>query len=131
MKNMAHHAIKLWIIRETSMTTIVTKNKESPEHGALSNPVERPNDPVVEVGRHSRQAKNDNDISDDIAHRSPRVLHPTMFGNRRSDGGQFERRRSTWVEFTLFAVTNSINNLSLLSLLFFTHVRDPQRSAHI
>lgn len=76
----------------------MAENKETPEHSSLSKPVERPNNPIVEISGNSSQSKNHRHISHHIAHWPPRVLHPTMLRNGCSDIGQFEWGRCAGVE---------------------------------
>lgn len=76
----------------------MAKNKESPEHGALSKPVKRPNSPTVKVSRHSRQAKNHSHIPHNITHRLPRILNPTMLWNCCPNITQIKRRSCTRVK---------------------------------
>lgn len=80
---------------------IMSENKESPEHGSLSCPVEWPDIPIVKVNGCSCHCKYDNQVPQHIAEGPPWVLDPTVFGNGGSDLSYLEWRRSTWVEICI------------------------------
>lgn len=101
----------------------MSKNKESPKHGSLSSPIERPNDPVVNIRSGGGEAEDDDYISDDIAHRPPWVLDPAMLGDGSADLGEIERRRRPWIKTRFLGV--------LLLYFFFLWKSNTERNAHL
>lgn len=107
---------------------VVAQNKESPEHGTLRNPVQRPHNPAVDIRRRHGEPGDDGDVSDDVAHRPPRVLHPAVLGYCRPDLGQPEGRRAARIETVifLFRILIDDNRGNIIVLEF--EVRDLQWS---
>ena len=118
---MAKHNIKVWqwkkitrsivINRGTMIKTlkdgrrekgmcvpIMAEDEKRPKHGALGEPIKGPYEPIVEKGCSSGKAGHHYHISDNIAHWSPWILHPTMFGDGCADVRQSERGRSRRVK---------------------------------
>lgn len=71
----------------------MAENEDGPEHGSLGEPIERPEGPAIEVDSADRERGDDDGVSEDIAHRSQRIPHPTMPRNGSPDVADPERRR--------------------------------------
>ena len=74
----------------------MAQDEESPEHGALHEPIERPKQPWMhvseEMSRRS-QKRNDGDVTQEISNGAQRVFLPAFLGDSRTDLGQGESRR--------------------------------------
>lgn len=73
-------------------------NEESPEHGALEGPIERPEEPGIEMHSGSKQQSNYHYIPESVAEGPPGVLNPAMAGNRGSNLRNLEGRRRARIE---------------------------------
>ena len=111
----------------------MAKNKQSPEHGPLSSPIKRPNQPIVQISSSSSQPKNHNDIPHNIAHGLPRVLHPAMLWYSCPNISQIEWWWSTRVKFWHFLFNHPIiNTVDYHPLLFLFFNRGyPQRGTNL
>lgn len=132
VEQMPHDAVKLRVVRKAPVPTIMAENEESPEHGSLRNPIERPHYPVVKGRRGRGEPKYDHHVAHHVAHRPPRVLHPAMLGYGRSNLSQPERRRHPGVESCLLPVTPLQGGLpaALAGLPLILQGRHLQRRAH-
>lgn len=71
----------------------MSEDEESPEHGALGEPVERPEGPAVERGSGESEQGDDDCVAEDVAHGPQGVLHPAVAGDGRPDVADPEGRR--------------------------------------
>jgi hypothetical protein len=74
------------------------EDEESPEHGALRDPVKRPDEPAVEARGGRGEAEHDDDVAQHVAHGAPGVLDPAVLGDGRADLRQPEWRGRPGVE---------------------------------
>ena len=92
---------------------IVAEDEQGPKHGALGRPVDRPEDPAVEVGGGGEERGDGDEIPGDVAEGAEGVLHPAMRRDRGADVGDLERRRRGGVEFVGGALSDSFEVLAL------------------
>lgn len=77
----------------------MSKNKQCPEHCTLGSPVQRPNQPAMEVNGSHCQPQHYNNIPQHITHRPPWILDPTVFRDRCSNISNSEGRGRTGIKF--------------------------------
>nr|GMC63839.1 hypothetical protein Iba_chr02cCG17040 [Ipomoea batatas]GME12650.1 hypothetical protein Iba_scaffold14043CG0090 [Ipomoea batatas] len=94
---------------------VMAKNKESPEHGSLSQPIQRPNNPIIERSSHSCQSKHNCNIPNHKAHGLPRVLNPAMLRNGCSNIRQL---KWGWCPRVKKLIPIPIDNIDTLPLFF-------------
>lgn len=99
----------------------MAKNKDSPEHCPLSSPVERPHSPRIEEERSSGKSKYDDNVSENIAKRPPRILDPTMLRNGSSDLRNLKRR---WI--TRVKITSSVNSIEVMMVVHCLKTKNAQ-----
>ena len=96
-----------------------TQDEESPEHGALHEPIERPKQPWMhaseEMSRRSQKG-NDGEVTQEISNGAQRVFLPAFLGDSRTDLGQGESRRLEEGRSHLLLVCATI----AASIFFFT-----------
>lgn len=64
---MSHHVIQRGIVRKTPVPTIMPKDEKGPKHGALSNPVNWPEGPAVDIDGGSEERGDGGDVPNDVA----------------------------------------------------------------
>lgn len=89
--------------RENS-APVVSEDEEGPEHCALRQPIQGPNEPSVEVSSSGRQSKHNCDISGHETHGLPYILFPAMLGNGSSNVSQSKWRNRRWIKLPLLII---------------------------
>lgn len=85
VRQMSNKIVELLVIGEATVSTVVAKNEKSPEHGALGEPIEGPNEPIVKVSRESSKGENNSNITSEVREGDPGVFDPAMFRDSGSD----------------------------------------------
>lgn len=78
MDDVTDKIIQGFVVTEALVTAIVANNKESPEHGALSKPVERPHKRVVEGKGSKGEGTDDGNILDEVREGPGGILFKTL-----------------------------------------------------
>ena len=76
----------------------MAEDENGPKHGALSDPVNGPDEPGIKVGGGGNQCRDNDEITKNIKERAPRVLNPAMRRNGSTDLGNTKRGRSRRVK---------------------------------
>lgn len=98
MCEMPDEIIKPFVPGKAPMPTVVPEDEESPKHSPLREPVEGPEQPVVEVGSSGGECSDDDNIAEDKTERSPGIFDPAVFGNGGTDFSEGEGRRGGGIE---------------------------------
>ena len=74
MDNVTNKVIESLVVAETLVTAIVANNEKCPEHGALSKPVKRPHQGVVQGEGSEGQATYNSNVLHEVRERTNSVL---------------------------------------------------------
>ncbi len=107
---------------------VMSEDKEGPEHCALRQPIQGPNEPSVEVSSSGRQSKHNCDISGHETHGLPYILFPAMLGNGSSNVSQSKWRNRRWIKLPLLIIIIII--IFCCSRFFRWQSKRPKRYRH-
>lgn len=91
--NVSHQIIQCLAGGKTLVPAVVSDHKQSPEHGALSYPVERPRPPAVELKGSVGQGEDNCHVSHQVRKGADWISLPAVFGDGVSEVFQRERWR--------------------------------------
>lgn len=109
----------------------MAEDEEGPEHGALGDPVDRPEEPGVEGDGGGEEGGDGGEVPGDVGEGAPGALDPAMWGDGGADVGDFERRRSGGVELVGGALTDPLELLLTVEhLLLLATLGEPGTGRH-